>query len=107
MYFIFLKRYRIVKIKDNELDFIYFLNNFIIRKGVVGVMQGRLSLLRVRCTMSNAARSYCTSCGTNCDFSQLRELRLTRFVSRHYRYNLDRKEDMTKLFVIGNRWCSP
>ena len=48
-----------------------------------------------------------TSCRTNWDFSQLRELRLTRFVSRHYRYNLDRKEDMTKLFVIGNRWCSP
>jgi hypothetical protein len=53
--------------------------------------------------MSNAASYYYTSCGTNCDFSQLRELRLTSFVSRHYRYNLDRKEDMTKLFVVGNR----
>jgi hypothetical protein len=34
----FLKKYRIVKIKDNELDFICFLNNFINRKGVVGVV---------------------------------------------------------------------
>jgi hypothetical protein len=34
----FLKKYRIIKIKDNKLDFIYFLNNFINGKGVVGVI---------------------------------------------------------------------
>jgi hypothetical protein len=58
IYFIFLrKNYRIIKIKDNKLDFICFLNNFINRKGVVGVVQGGLSL---RCTTSNAAYSYLT-----------------------------------------------
>ena len=56
IYFIFLrKNYRIIKIKDNKLDFICFLNNFINRKGVVGVVQGGLSF---RCTTSNATYSY-------------------------------------------------
>jgi hypothetical protein len=41
--------------KDNELDFIYFLNNFIQGKGVVGVVRGGLSL---RCTVSNGGYSY-------------------------------------------------
>ena len=34
----FLKKYRIIKIKDNKLDFIYFLNNFINRKRVIKVI---------------------------------------------------------------------
>jgi hypothetical protein len=34
----FLKKYRIIKIKDSKLGFIYFLNNFINRKGVVRVI---------------------------------------------------------------------
>jgi hypothetical protein len=34
----FLKQNWIIKIKDNKLDFIYFLNNFINGKGVVRVI---------------------------------------------------------------------
>jgi hypothetical protein len=34
----FLKKNWIIKLKDNKLDFIYFPNNFINRKGVFGIM---------------------------------------------------------------------
>ena len=41
-----LKKYRNIKIKDNESDFTYFLNDFIIWKGVV--VEDGLSRLGVR-----------------------------------------------------------
>jgi hypothetical protein len=40
-----LKKYKNIKIKDKKSDFIYFLNDFIIRKGVVRVAEGGLSRL--------------------------------------------------------------
>jgi hypothetical protein len=46
-----LKKYRNIKIKDNKLDFICFLDDFIIGKGVVGVLVGGLSRLGVRRAM--------------------------------------------------------
>jgi hypothetical protein len=41
--------------KDNKLDFIYFLNNFINGKGVVGFIYSRLTLWF---TVPNAISSY-------------------------------------------------
>jgi hypothetical protein len=52
--FIFLKKYKIIKIKDNKIKFRRFLNNFINRKGVLGscrVVGFRLRGLGVRRVM--------------------------------------------------------
>jgi hypothetical protein len=37
LYFYILKKYRIIKIKDNNLEFRCFLNNLINRKGMLGL----------------------------------------------------------------------
>jgi hypothetical protein len=71
MYFYILKKYKIIKIKDNKLKFRRFLNNFINRKGVLGLCREvgfRLGVRRVMPLTLTSTNNSCKFGAPNCPY---------------------------------------